>query len=199
MLCPEIDCHHAYQSHERQRNSSSNTVTFGWREERQPVPWFQCPGAFCIADWFLSPDRPARRRDRSPVGMTQALPLQGTITIARCPVPAHRPPNPGWPRQTWSNSAVRCVRSAAKPRAEDNNHLPPASAVPPSGGLPAPSFRGETIWVRHAMSTTACRLDSGKISHPRRAPALRSPRNLGRQGVLQRMGDLGHVPRRALT
>src|SRR3954468_11654502 len=44
MLCPGVGCHHARQSHEHQGNSSSNTVSFGWREDRQPVAWFRRPG-----------------------------------------------------------------------------------------------------------------------------------------------------------
>jgi hypothetical protein len=35
MLCPGVGCQHARQSHERQGNSSANTVSFGWREDRK--------------------------------------------------------------------------------------------------------------------------------------------------------------------
>src|SRR4051812_33264136 len=43
-------------------------------------------GAFWRAGWSLSPDRSARRRDRSPQGMIQALPLLCNITKVTSPV-----------------------------------------------------------------------------------------------------------------
>src|SRR4051812_33534326 len=48
--------------------------------------------------------------------MTQALPLLRNITKATSPVPNHQAPNPNQPRQTWSDSAARCVRTADRPQ-----------------------------------------------------------------------------------
>jgi hypothetical protein len=157
--------------------SVSDNVRRKWPSIARWAVHHCAPLQLWIAGWSLSPDRSARRRDRSPPGMTQALPLPRNITKATSPIPNRQPPNPNRPCQCGPirPSGASGRRTGRGPWGKDSA-LASVGAVDASGGLLA----DPAAWC----TTTRC--------------AAPSPRPMRSMTPVDRTGGADNLQRDAL-